>query len=202
MKFTTLQNNRRQKGMALILAIGFLAILSILGAIVMQVSRQGLLETADTMPNQRAIYAADRTVEYSMNRDLIVNLAVAGTVILAEEDPDHPDEYLANSGDFVRKSNGSNLAVRHAAVINALSNPADPNNPTTIIISGQVTDEGPHALPPHMAAIHGSEFGANLYHVNVKTKSRGAKQPVHVDASIVRLFKLDDDQIFRTSGGG
>jgi hypothetical protein len=55
-----------------------------------------------------------------------------------------------------------------------------------------------------MAAMHGSEFGANLYHISVETKAGTGvlERSTHVDASIVRLFKMDDDQIFRTSGGG
>ena len=69
---------------------------------------------------------------------------------------------------------------------------------------GTVTDVGPRSLPPAMAAMHGSEFGANLYHVSVETKAGTGRleRSTHVDASIVRLFKMDDDQIFRTSGGG
>ena len=86
MKFTTLQKNNRQKGMALIMAIAFLAILSILGAVVMRVSLRGLEDSelrTYTQSDQQALYAADRAVEYSMNRDLIINLAQSGTVNLA-----------------------------------------------------------------------------------------------------------------------
>lgn len=186
MQFRTLQQGSRQKGMALILAIGFLAVLSILGAVVMNVSMRDLKSTVTTMPNQRSLYAADRSVEYAMNRDLIVNLAVNGTVVLA-------DPGAGGVGADVKKSDGTSAGVTHDAVINA-------SGPGTIL-AGTVTDVGPRSLPPHMAAMHGSEFGANLYHVNVTTKATLGKE-THVDASIVRLFKMDDDQIFRTSGGG
>ena len=59
------------------------------------------------------------------------------------------------------------------------------------------------SLPPALAAAHGSEFGANMYHVSVKTKAGTGRleRETHVNASIVRLFKMDDDQIFRTSEG-
>lgn len=192
MKLTTMHTGNRQKGMALILAIGFLAVLSILGAIVMRVSTEGLKASGDTVPNQRALYAADRSVEYAMNRDIIINLAVSGWID------------LANNTDplfYVKESNGSPVSgIYHSTVIN--------NSGQGSIISGTVTDKGPRSLPPHMAAMHGSEFGANLYHVNVKTTSSNSStvgafdKTTHVDASIVRLFKMDDDQIFRTSGGG
>lgn len=185
MKFTTLHQGNRQRGMALILAIGFLAVLSILGAVVMRVSTQGLKATSETLPNQRALYAADRAVEYAMNRDIIINLAVAGSVNLV-------------SGD-VKLANGSSAGVTHKTVIDASGQGS--------IISGTVVDGGPRALPPHLAAMHGSEFGANLYHVSVHASPNNdstvpSNNTTHIDASIVRLFKMDDDQIFRTSGGG
>ena len=167
MRFMILQKGNRQKGMALILAIGFLAILSILGAVVMSVATRDLSETAVTMPNQRSLYAADRTVEYAMNRDIIINMPSYGSI---------------------------NLATDNVISVGGVTGPGT-------LVSGSVTDVGPRGLPPHLAAIHGSEFGANMYHVNVETTAPYGKT-THVDASIVRLFKLDDDQIFRTSGGG
>lgn len=179
MRFMILQKGNRQKGMALILAIGFLAILSILGAVVMSVATRDLSETAVTMPNQRSLYAADRTVEYAMNRDIIINMPSYNSINLAT--------------DNVISIGGVTLAATHKQVIDA-------TGPGTLV-SGSVTDVGPRGLPPHLAAIHGSEFGANMYHVNVETTAPYGKT-THVDASIVRLFKLDDDQIFRTSGGG
>lgn len=179
MHYQTLQTENRQKGMALILAIGFLAIMSILGAIVLDVATRDLSKTASTLPNQRSLYAADRAVEYSMNRDIIMNLSSSGTVDLMT------DEVILGTT--------AGAGVNHNVVIDA-------TGPGTIL-AGTVTDVGPRNLPPHLAAMHGSEFGANLYHVNVKTTAPFAKE-THVDASIVRLFKLDDDQIFRTSGGG
>ena len=179
MKFSTLHKNNRQDGLALVMAIGFLLILSILGAVVMNVSMNSLSQTSDTLPNQRSFYAADRSVEYAMNRDIIVNLNVAGTVDL--------------KNDEVKLATGAGAGVTHKVVIDA-SGPGE-------LLEGSVTDVGPRSLPPHLAAVHGSEFGANLYHVNVKTTAPAGKT-THVDASIVRLFKMDDDQIFRTSGGG
>lgn len=186
MEFKTLHKNNREEGLALIMAIAFLAILSIIGAVVMNVSLRGLEDSEErtyTQSDQQALYAADRAVEYSMNRDLIINLAQSGTVDLISTD--------------VKRANGLPVTgVTHKAVVDA-SGPGE-------LVAGTVTDIGPRSLPPAMAAVHGSEFGANLYHVSVETKAGSGplERATHVDASIVRLFKMDDDQIFRTSGGG
>ena len=178
MKLTTLQKENRQKGMALILAIAFLAVLSILGAVVMKASLRDLSGSSATLPNQRSLYAADRTVEYAMNRDIIMNLPVYNALNLAS--------------DTVIKADGTEVTgITHKMVIDAAGDGT--------LVSGSVTDIGPRSLPPAMAAIHGTEFGANLYHVNVETTAPLGKA-THVDAAIVRLFKLDDDQIFRTTG--
>ena len=180
MKFKMLQKESRQKGMALILAIGFLAVLSILGAVVMKVSMHDLSDSTVTLPNQRSLYAADRAVEYSMNRDIIVNLAQFNSISL--------------DAGIVRQANGLSVSgVTHKNVID--------NTGVGTLVNGTVVDVGPRALPAALAAIHGSEFGANLYHINVQTTAPLGRT-THVDASIVRLFKMDDDQIFRTSGGG
>jgi hypothetical protein len=175
----TLQKHNRQKGMALILAIGFLAVLSILGAVVLTVSTRDMKASAILEPRNQSFYTADRSVEYAMNRDIIINLPVLGTVDL--------------DSDEAKAANGVLMGVTHKEIIEKES--------IGILVSGTVTDIGPRTLPPAMAAIHGSDFGANLYHVNVET-STTLGGTTHVDASIVRLFKLDDDQIFRTSGGG
>lgn len=180
MRFSTLQKANGQQGMALILAIGFLAVLSILGAVVLQVSMRDLKSSSATKPRQNAFYAADRAVEYAMNRDIVMTLPVGGTVDLIADD--------------VKKSNNTTIAgLKHKTVI-------DDAGPGWIE-SGSVSDLGPRNLPPHMAAMHGSDFGANLYHVHVKA-SATLSQPAHIDANIVRLFKMDSDQIFRTSSGG
>ena len=170
MKFSTLQTNKSQKGMALILAIGFLAILSILGAVVMRVSTQGLKDSASFLPKRQAFYLADRSVEYAMNRDIIYSLVSGGTVNLYN---------TAHKTIIENDSIGGELVEGTVKFI-----PSDNL-----------------AMPDQLAELHGNDFGVVLYHVNVKSKAAlGATS--NIDASIVRLFKKDDDQIFRTSGGG
>ena len=186
MIFKTLRRDNSQKGMALILAIGFLAILSILGAVVLSVSLRDLDEKqytrSYTRADQEALYTADRAIEYGMNRDLVINLAQYNSV-----------NFMT---DKVKLGNGTEVDILHHEVI-------DSTGPGSLV-AGMVTDVGPQSLPPAMASKHGTEFGANMYHVSVKSEAGSGlfKKNTHVDASIIRLFKMDDDQIFRTSGGG
>jgi hypothetical protein len=179
MNMQTLQKDNLQKGMALIIAIGFLAVLSILGAVVMNVATEGLKSSGVIQPRSLSFYTADRSVEYSMNRDLIINLPVMGAVNLVT--------------DKVIRADGTVEAVLvHKTIIEKES--------VGILVSGAVTDLGVRVLPPVMAEIHGIDYGANLYHVNVETSTPVGGE-THVDAAIVRLFKSDDG-IFLTGGGG
>ena len=197
----TMQTRRGERGMALILAIAFLGILSIIGAVVIRYANEGMVNAGKVVPEKRAFNVADRAVEYALNRDLIIELAgmSPGTATLELHDP----------------ANVTATAVPWRTLI---------NNNNAGIIEGTVTDLGPGDLPAGAAGMFGSDFSANYYQVQVKVgtpaptyNSAGDKNPkasylaevanknvtvTHVNASIVRLFKLDDDTIFRTSGGG
>jgi hypothetical protein len=163
-----------ERGMALILAIGFLAVLSILGAVVLTAANRGLSGTGISLPELQAFYAADRAVEYSMNRDIIINIGSGGTI------------------DLVSGNLPGGGGKTHKDVIDGSGG---------LLKAGTVDDLGPNTLPPSIASFFGSDFGANFYHVEVSTTGP-AKTQANVNASIVRLFKMDDDTIFRTSGGG
>ena len=186
--------------MALIIAIAFLGILSIIGAAVIRYANEGMVAAGKVVPEKRAFNVADRAVEFSLNRDIIITLAgmSPGAATLELHDPAN-----AQGGTPWRNIVNTNTAG---------------------IIDGQVTDLGPGDLPAGAAGMFGSDFSANFYQVQVRV---GTPAPVyddtkpdrlsnsyrtalngnsvtvtHVNASIVRLFKLDDDTIFRTSGGG
>lgn len=182
-----LAKQNREKGMALIIAIGFLAILSILGAVVMDVATQDIGASANFMPARQAFYTSDRAVEYSMNRDIIVNINQGETITLADSTPS-TDE---TSTEYAKDIDGTSLGVTHKTVIEGTDKGT--------LVAGTVEDLGPHDLPPTMAEIHGSDFGANLYHVEVESTapSAGGTMESRVNASIVRLYKMDDDTIFR-----
>ncbi len=170
MKISMLSTQNREKGMALILAIGFLAILSILGAVVMDVSTRDLKKSSFYLPQRQAFYVADRAVEYSMNRDIIYNLTAG----------DPPVNLASGSHKTIIEKDGVGTLVSGSVKFLPSDN---------------------LSMPDHLAELHGNDFGVVLYHVNAKARaSMGAES--NIDASIVRLFKKDDDQIFRTSGGG
>jgi hypothetical protein len=179
MKFLTFQQDHGQKGMALILAIGFLAVLSILGAVVMKVSTSGMKASGMVVPKQKAFYVADRAVEYALNRDMIYYLnPMAGT----------------STANLVTGT--VTTGETHKVIIEI-------GEPNISLESGLVEDLGESSLPPYLSSVHGSDFGANLYHVKVKAvayKGTPAEADSHIDAAIVRLYKKDDDQIFRTTG--
>jgi hypothetical protein len=173
----TKKQKNRESGMALILAIGFLALLSILGAVVMNLATNDIAGSGVMTPLRKAFYAADRAVEYSMNRDILVTIS-----------PTDPVDLLTDT---------TVGGVVHKAIIDSV------NTVDGKLISGAVSDLGPKTLPSSIASFFGSDFGANVYHVAAEAEAgpSGNEKKVNVDASIVRLFKLDDDTIFRTSGG-
>jgi hypothetical protein len=200
----TMQTRRGERGMALILAIAFLGILSIIGAVVIRYASQGMVNASKVAPEKRVFNVADRAVEYALNRDIIVALAGRDPAVVT----------IVN--DIPR-------VELHTPANRALINVSLPGH-STGIIEGTVDDLGPGDLPAGAAGLFGSDFSANYYQVQVKVGAPAptyddAKTPpipdsykaaianknvtvTHVNASIVRLFKLDDDTIFRTSGGG
>jgi hypothetical protein len=165
-----------ESGMALILAIGFLALLSILGAIVMETTTRDLGLSGRQRPEKQVFYAVDRAIEYSMTRGLILSMPVNGQMDLV-------------TGIVTG-------TTTHADVIET----ADSK-----LIAGKVYDLGPNDMPASAAELFGEDFGANYYHVEAKVVTPKTGTPIattNANASIVRLFKRDDDTIFRTSRGG
>jgi hypothetical protein len=190
--FRTRSRKEQQQGMALILAIGFLAILSILGAVVLQVVNRDIKPAGTFLPEHQAFFAADQTVEYALNRDIIINLVPNQTINIVDPTTSPPSGDLASGGK------------EHFKVILGCTED-DPRNCKGLngetISSAAITDLGPNDLPANAAELYGDDFSANYYHVEVKTKA-GAGTEANVNASIVRLFKRDDDTIYRTTGGG
>jgi hypothetical protein len=131
------------------------------------------------VPKQKAFYVADRAVEYALNRDMIYYLnPMAGTA-------------SANLHSDTVPSGKTHKEIIELGETNVS------------LESGTVEDLGESNLPPYLSSVHGSDFGANLYHVKVKAmayKGTPSEADSHIDAAIVRLYKKDDDQIFRTSG--
>jgi len=64
----------QQKGTALIIAIGMLAVLSILGTVVLTTSTRDLGLSGGVLPARQTFYTADRAVEYAMNPELLLTI--------------------------------------------------------------------------------------------------------------------------------
>jgi type IV pilus assembly protein PilX len=164
-----------EKGFALILAVAMLAILSILGAIALTTTSTEFRVTGNYQNAKQTFYASDRAVEYATNRNLLMSM-VSDVDLLTADGGVHQTRIEAGGGGE--------------------------------LLSGTITDLGPSDLPTKLAGAYGTDFGANLYHVSVSVRSDATALPVEqrsqvrIDAEIVRLFKNDDDSIFRTTGSG
>jgi hypothetical protein len=67
-----------ERGMVLILCIGFLAILSILGAVVMKVTNNEIDQSWRVRAESDVFYTVDRTVEYALSPEVLANLVNPG----------------------------------------------------------------------------------------------------------------------------
>ena len=67
-----------ERGMALILCVGFLAILSILGVTVLNLTNSGLSTSGQEQVTKNVFYTVDRAVEYALSPNVYTNLVVAG----------------------------------------------------------------------------------------------------------------------------
>jgi len=74
MKLRMLSILHQEKGTALIIAIGMLAVLSILGTVVLTTSTRDLGLSGGVLPARQTFYTADRAVEYAMNPELLLTL--------------------------------------------------------------------------------------------------------------------------------
>lgn len=180
MKIVKDRNRDSQKGMALILAIGFLAVLSILGAVVLDVSTKGLKQTAGDLPRQRAFYTADRAVDYALN-----------DTILAILDGDS----LSTTVDLTTTAHKNFIL-------------SDDASKGVTLEEGTVKDfgaDGEIGLPDYIQEMFGISAKGNLFHVNVKTtvhKNTPVEQSVHIDSGVLRVWISQDDQILILSGKG
>lgn len=170
---TTISNER---GAALILAIAMLAILSILGSIALMASNTELKVTGNYQVAKETFMVADRAVEYATSRNILMTM---GTEV-----------------NLVSDASGA-----HKAFIEAGGG--------GFLTEGIVRDLGPGDLPAKIAGAYGTDFGANFYQVSVTARQRpdvsgqtNNSAAVHVDTSIVRIFKNEDESIFITTGGG
>lgn len=86
----------RQRGMALILAIAMLLILSLLGTAVLDVANRGIRESGRINPENQAFFTADRAVEYGLTSNILDTLEAPGDAAVLT-DTTHRDLILSSS---------------------------------------------------------------------------------------------------------
>lgn len=160
---------KEEKGMALVMAVSMLLILTILGALSWSVSNRQVGSAGELQSSYQAFFAAQRGIEYALNRDVLVNLS--------------GNEDLASTTHKPNIDAGNSIATGRGE-----------------IQAGEIVDAGPGEVPLRLRARYGSDFGANYYFISVEARGpRGATE--EVETQVVRLFKHDDDSIYRTDGG-
>ncbi|WP_432822239.1 pilus assembly PilX family protein [Trichloromonas sp.] len=170
-------NNER--GVALILALGMIVVISLLGVVVMTVSTREISVSGTYRTSYASFYAADRAVEYALNRNLIIGMTDSESLV---------DDEIDISG----------TPTKHKILIDMGQTIAGGGG---VLTAGSITDAGPGDLPIHLAGKFGSNFGANFYDVSVTAEGPNNTQ-TRIESRIVRLFKLDDDSVFIITGGG
>lgn len=71
-------STRSERGLALILCIGFLAVLSILGATVLTLTNEGLSKSGKEQIENNVFYTVDRAVEYALSPKVYLELIDEG----------------------------------------------------------------------------------------------------------------------------
>lgn len=166
-----------ESGVALILVLAMLTIMSLLGAMVLSTSTTEIGISSNYRTSREAFFAAERAVEYAMGNETIVK--ATGTTNL-ELNP-----HLAN------------LTVANAGVTTTLDVAGADNT---------VINFGPGELPVRLRKIYGGKFGANYYLITV-TGARvdgggNVLSTARIETQRVRLYpKEDDTKLFTSSEG-
>lgn len=90
-----------EQGIALILCIGFLAILSILGATVLNLTNENLSKSGTDQAAKSVFYTADRAVEYALSPAVYMNLINIGDQVDLT-DPAHKPFIVGPATDLLR----------------------------------------------------------------------------------------------------
>jgi type II secretory pathway pseudopilin PulG len=163
-----------QRGMALILALFMLVILSLLGALALSVSTTDIKISGNLKNQQNAFFAAEAAVEYAMGNVNIVQSI--GTIDL-------------NRGDHPSGDHPSNLSIGGTKL--------DPN------ATNQVVSLGPGELPDSLADRFGREkFGGAYYTISVTGLGINERSQTRIEAERVRVYQKDDEGMLITTGSG
>lgn len=156
-----------ERGLALILCIGFLALLSILGATVLNLTNSDLQLTTRDRRAKDIFYTADRAVEYALSPSVYTNLTNVGDQVDLTAD-------LVPGGAVTHKSR----------IIDA--------GKKTDLINALVTYEG-FGGPPSRAAKYDKTASAGkvyrYFHISVEASSDPPGQDrAFIDAQVVQVF--------------
>lgn len=185
------RRGRDEGGFVLVLALVMLAILSILASVLMNTSTTELKIVNNYQSGKQSFYAVERAVEYATNRNMLVTMGSGLAVDMITGrmyDPDNP-------GVTISTTSPTNL---HKTRVDAGSTVEDGGG---VITEGVIEDLLAGDLPAKLAGGWGSEFGANQYRVRATAVGPGNSR-TRVEAVIVRIYKSEDESVFRTSGGG
>jgi len=80
-----------ERGIALILCIGFLALLSILGTVVINLTNENLSQSWKDQAAKNVFYTADRAVEYALSPSVYTNLVDVGDQVDMTDNAYKPD---------------------------------------------------------------------------------------------------------------
>lgn len=165
-----------EHGAALILAIIMLVVLSLLGSVVLISSDTEMKVTGNYQVAKQTFWVADRAVEYATSRDMLMTMGTSVNLV-TDGGGVHKSRIEAAGGGFLTE--------------------------------GSITDLGAGALPTSLAASYGSDFGANYYQISVTARQKpdvvgqtNTSAAVHIDSTILRIYKNEDENIFITTGGG
>lgn len=168
---------RNERGVALIMAIIMLVILSVLGSVVLMSSDSEIKVSGNYQVAKQTFWVADRAVEYATSRNMLMTMGaeeslLTGTTVVDGETKTHKE--------LIEEAGGG------------------------VLTEGRVRDLGIGDLPASLAGAYGSDFGGNYYQVSVTAQQSAdpASTAVRVESTIVRIFKNDDESIFVTTGGG
>ena len=164
-------SRRTERGIALIIVIGFIAILSILGAVVLSLTGNEMDASWKERASHDVFYTADRAVEYSLSRPVLAELGEVGDEVNLTDAP-HLQNILGDtSGDTAW---GTDLT------------------------SGVVRYEGYGGNPLKAAKYEKYSISANktyrYFHVSVQAEhnNKQVTEKASVDSEMVMVFVLPD----------
>ncbi|MBW2476344.1 MAG: hypothetical protein JRE63_03350 [Deltaproteobacteria bacterium] len=185
-----------ERGIALILCIGFLAILSILGAVVLTATNNEIDQSWRERAEKDVFYTVDRAVEYALSPSVLADLVNPGDAedlsradiaseIALYYDPAHPKH--DNWGTSIVPGDGY-----------------DPNNPDTW--KSKVVYEG-FGGNPSKADKYNKKIGAGkafrYFHVTAQAQHNNPqiKETVSIDGELVQIFPTQSNTPITITSG-